>query len=171
MYRIIGADGREYGPISLEQLGRWIVEGRANAETKTIVEGSTEWEPLGSLPEFSSWFGKAIPPTPPRPTPSVITGPVPLKTTNPFALAGFVLGILSLCCFCCYGLPFNLLGLIFSIIGLVQIEKNPQLYHGKAIAITGLVLCILSMVFGMGLLALWGTGGAWRRFPHRALRL
>lgn len=169
MYRIIGADGREYGPVSLDQLGRWIVEGRANAETRAIAEGSVEWKSLGSLPEFSAWFGR--PPAPPRTAPPPVTGPVPLKSTNSFATAGFVLGIVSLCCFCCYGLPFNILGLIFSIIGLIQTENNPQLYHGKALAIAGIVLNVLSMVSGLGLLAMWGMGDTWRRFPHHAFRL
>lgn len=170
MYRIIGADGREYGPVALEQVGRWIAEGRANAETRTRAEGSAEWKPLGSIPELSAWFGSA-PPPPPRIAPAAVAGPAPLQSANSFATAGFVLGILSLCCFCCYGLPFNLLGLIFSIIGLVQIENNPRLYHGKALAIAGIVLCILSIVSALGLLALWGTGHEWHRFPHRAFRL
>ena len=33
MYRIIGGDGREYGPISLDQMRQWIAEGRVNAQT------------------------------------------------------------------------------------------------------------------------------------------
>ena len=54
MYRIIGADDREYGPVTAEQLRQWIAEGRANAQTKVLVEGATEWKLLGTLPEFFS---------------------------------------------------------------------------------------------------------------------
>src|SRR5215472_941173 len=54
MYRIIGADDREYGPVTADQLRQWIAEGRANAQTKVLVEGATEWKPLGTLPEFFS---------------------------------------------------------------------------------------------------------------------
>jgi len=31
VYKIIGADGKEYGPITAEQLRRWIAEGLAIA--------------------------------------------------------------------------------------------------------------------------------------------
>jgi len=40
MYKIIGADGKEYGPIPAEQLREWIAEGRANAQTKVLPEGA-----------------------------------------------------------------------------------------------------------------------------------
>src|SRR6185436_18650740 len=54
MYKIIGADGKEYGPISSEQLRQWLAEGRANAQTKVLPEGTTEWRTIGELPEFAS---------------------------------------------------------------------------------------------------------------------
>ena len=53
MYKMIGADGREYGPISTEQLRQWLAEGRANAQTKVQAEGSTEWRTIAECPEFA----------------------------------------------------------------------------------------------------------------------
>lgn len=52
MYRVIGADGREYGPVTAEVLKQWIAQGRANAATRVCLEGATDWMQLGSLPEF-----------------------------------------------------------------------------------------------------------------------
>jgi hypothetical protein len=57
MYKIIGADQKEYGPITGEQIRFWITEGRVNAQTKACAEGSTDWKTLGSFPEFSEAFG------------------------------------------------------------------------------------------------------------------
>jgi len=57
MYKIIGADQKEYGPVSAEQLRAWIVEGRVNALTSVQLEGTTEWKPLGSLREFAELLG------------------------------------------------------------------------------------------------------------------
>ena len=34
MYYLIGADGKEYGPFSDEQVWQWIREGRANAYSR-----------------------------------------------------------------------------------------------------------------------------------------
>jgi uncharacterized protein DUF4339 len=70
MYRIIGADGNQYGPISAEQLRQWIAEGRANAQTKVLAEGTTDWKPLSEFPEFfpSTPPLGALPPPPSMPT-------------------------------------------------------------------------------------------------------
>ena len=54
MYKIIGADGKEYGPITLEQLRQWIAQGRAGMQTKVLPDGATEWTTLGQLPEFAA---------------------------------------------------------------------------------------------------------------------
>jgi uncharacterized membrane protein len=53
MYKIIGADQKEYGPITAEQIRQWISEGRLNAETRACLEGTQEWKPLRMFPEFS----------------------------------------------------------------------------------------------------------------------
>lgn len=54
MYRIIGSDGKEYGPIAAEVLRQWIGEGRANAHTRASAAGSTDWKTLGDFPEFAA---------------------------------------------------------------------------------------------------------------------
>ena len=53
MYRIIGGDQKEYGPVTADELRRWITEGRANAQTQVLAEGATEWKPLSACPEFA----------------------------------------------------------------------------------------------------------------------
>jgi hypothetical protein len=68
MYRMIGADGQEYGPIHVETLKQWIAEGRANAHTRILVQGQTEWRDLGTLPEFAEALGtRTGPPSPGKP--------------------------------------------------------------------------------------------------------
>ncbi len=68
MYKIIGADGQPYGPVSADQLRRWIAEYRVNAQTLAQAEGSQEWKPLGSFAEFAE-LSKAAPPPAPGATP------------------------------------------------------------------------------------------------------
>ena len=147
MYRIIGADGREYGPVSAEQLREWISQGRANAETKTLVEGAADWKPLAAFPEFSLLFAAQ------RPLAPASALGAPGRKTNPLATAGLIMGILSLimmiCCCCSYGFPFNALGLVFSIIALAQIRNNPVAYEGQGAAVAGLVLSLLSLILAL----------------------
>jgi hypothetical protein len=85
MYRIIGADGHEYGPINMDQLQKWIAEGRVNAATKILIEGQTEWQSLSDLPEFADLFAN-MPPPPAAGGPPPMAGPV-----NPEALAAEIL--------------------------------------------------------------------------------
>lgn len=53
MFTIIGADGREYGPVAVDQIKSWIVAGRADYRTKARREGSIQWMPLAEFPEFA----------------------------------------------------------------------------------------------------------------------
>ncbi|HLZ54023.1 MAG TPA: DUF4190 domain-containing protein [Verrucomicrobiae bacterium] len=140
-YRIIGADGRQYGPVSAEQLQQWIAEGRANAQTHTLAEGATEWKPLGVVPEFATRFAPQPPPTISPPVPG------PVRKTNSNAMAGLIFGILAF--FCCCKFLFGPLGLIFSLVGLSQINRHPEFYEGRGLAIAGLVLSILSLLLAV----------------------
>jgi len=54
MYKIIGADQKQYGPVSADDLRQWITEGRANAQTIIQAEGQSDWRPLSSYPEFAT---------------------------------------------------------------------------------------------------------------------
>jgi hypothetical protein len=54
MYKIIGGDQKEYGPVSAEEVRRWIAEGRLNGQSLVQAEGNTDWKPLSSYPEFAS---------------------------------------------------------------------------------------------------------------------
>lgn len=79
MFTIIGADGKEYGPVPADKLREWIASGRANAQTQCRREGEAAWSTLGSLPEFAASFASTPPPTPtfsPVPAPrAAVVGP------------------------------------------------------------------------------------------------
>jgi hypothetical protein len=145
IYKIIGQDGKEYGPVTAEQLRSWIAEGRLERQTPVFVAGAKDWNFIGLLPEFAAFF-QGHPPVI-RPLCSENAAGVKILKTNSFATAGLVCGILSvtLCC-CCGGLPLNLLGLIFSIVGLVQISERSETENGRALAIVGLILSIVSLL-------------------------
>jgi uncharacterized RDD family membrane protein YckC len=53
MFTIIGGDGREYGPATVQQIRIWLAEGRANLETKAKAAGTDEWRRLRDFLEFS----------------------------------------------------------------------------------------------------------------------
>jgi hypothetical protein len=62
MYMIIGGDGKEYGPVSAEQVRQWIATGRANGQTQAKAVDTPDWKPLAAFPEFD--FNRPIAATP-----------------------------------------------------------------------------------------------------------
>jgi uncharacterized RDD family membrane protein YckC len=54
MFIIIGGDGKEYGPVTVEQIRAWIAAGRASLDTKAKALGTEEWRRVGDFAEFAS---------------------------------------------------------------------------------------------------------------------
>src|SRR5215204_2592352 len=122
MYRIIGADGREYGPITADQLRQWIAEGRANAQTKVLPEGATEWKSLGEFPEFFAAAPGMTTPAPgmqPPPPP-----PMPAAAPSPEAvdqISGPAIGLIAVA----------ILGFVLQAIALVVNLLGASLFAGR----------------------------------------
>lgn len=54
MFKIIGTDGKQYGPITADQVRQWMSQGRANENTLVQQEGSGDWKALSSFPELNT---------------------------------------------------------------------------------------------------------------------
>jgi uncharacterized RDD family membrane protein YckC len=100
MFTIIGGDGREYGPVSAEQVRVWINSGRANLETQAKALGTAEWRRLGDFAEFAS--PDDLPPvmSPPAAdgTPAVVVGSAELATLGQRFGAAAIDGVLKTLC-------------------------------------------------------------------------
>jgi hypothetical protein len=72
MYKILGADQQEYGPVAVETVLQWIREGRLNANTRARLADTPDWKRLCEFPEFAAVFPAAAPP-PARPASPPIT--------------------------------------------------------------------------------------------------
>ena len=64
MFNIIGADGKQYGPVSADQIRQWIREGRANGATQVQPVGGVEWKSIAAMPELAE-AASAVNGTPP----------------------------------------------------------------------------------------------------------
>ena len=62
MYYIQGADQKEYGPVSADQLRQWISENRLNRFSPARADGESLWKTLGDFPEFAEVLVVAVPP-------------------------------------------------------------------------------------------------------------
>lgn len=164
-YYIIGGDGKTYGPKPESEIRSWIREGRLNAESNIAAESSQDWRPLKTFPEFAADLNPAAAPAvaaAPQPAvqPRVQTATqpypqyaaAPQNRTNGMAVAGMICGIVSLLMLCCcYGIPFNILGIVFSVVGLNHAKKQPQ-QEGKGMAVAGLICGIISVLVAIAFL-------------------
>ena len=66
-YTIIGGDGKQYGPITGEDLRKWISEGRLNAQSLAKADSDAEFRALATFPELADAFAPpaAAPGAPP----------------------------------------------------------------------------------------------------------
>ncbi len=152
MYKIIGADGKQYGPVTVEQLRRWIAEGRAVGQTLAQLETALDWKALSQFPEFAGDF--AAPPIPPLAQSPGAASAASFPAPNPvvaskasskiaagicgillggFGVHKFILGntgagiamllISLLSCFVLYGV-MHLIGLIEGILYLTKTDEE-----------------------------------------------
>ncbi|HEU0009554.1 MAG TPA: DUF4339 domain-containing protein [Verrucomicrobiae bacterium] len=51
-YKLIGTDGNEYGPVTLEQARDWAKEGRLASSTQVLRSDLSAWSTAAALPEL-----------------------------------------------------------------------------------------------------------------------
>lgn len=137
MYRIIGADQKEYGPVSTEDVQRWIADHRLYGNSLARAEAGTEWKPLSQFPEFAAALLAA------SPIASPYAASMPVQQSNSMAALGLGLSCLSLICCGCG--PISILGIVFSCVGLAQANRDPA-QTGRGLAMAGIVIGIIALL-------------------------
>src|SRR5437870_13529891 len=60
-YKVIGADGKEYGPATTDDLRRWYIEGRIGKENYLLQIGTDEqWRRLEEVFDLSGWTAPSV---------------------------------------------------------------------------------------------------------------
>lgn len=99
MYKIVGVDGQQYGPVSVDQIRRWIAENRVNGQTLVQPEGATEWKAVSALPEFADALAARVPPPGAAAPPTIAALPSTLSARAsskiPAGICGILLGSLG----------------------------------------------------------------------------
>lgn len=141
MYKVIGGDGKEYGPVGIEQMRQWIADGRVKAQTRVQVAGDAEWKTAAGFPELGlasaagvSGPGSAPPPFPVRQADG---------QQNGLAITSFVLGLLSLVCF---GLLAGIPAIICGHVARGRARRAPGQFGGAGFALAGLIMGYVSFV-------------------------
>jgi len=96
MYRIIGIDGKEYGPVTAERLKQWIAENRINAQTQILAEGTAEWKPLSAFPALNDLIAAVPPPIPTPRSPTDVAVSERASKKIAAGICGILLGTLGI---------------------------------------------------------------------------
>ena len=121
MYYIQGADQKQYGPVSAEQLRQWIAENRLNRTSPCRAESDADWRTVGDYPEFADLFVSQVPsgfPSASIPDSSAaasVSGATDL--VRPVAIAVMITGGI--------GILMSLIGLIAHFAGLNRGQPIP----------------------------------------------
>ncbi len=146
MYKIIGADQKQYGPVSVDELRQWITEGRVNQQTLIQAEGQADWRPLSTFPEFATVAQPVPSGTPLAAAPlanaqNVVSGPA-----TGLLIVGILCVLGSL-----WGLVSNLFGIGMGAMGNVprgdlppQFTQYIQIMSGGV----GLAINVIAMALG-----------------------
>ena len=173
MYRIVGEDGKEYGPVSLEEIRRWLIEGRVNADTMVMPEGGTRWQKLREYPELAGPAGQQ----PSKAAETLVSTPaIGLIVAGALNIIGALIGVvLNLAgmnripfeagnappgfnpeMFRMFsggmGAVFNLIGLaigVLIILGALKMKKLESREWSMASAILAIVPCSLCCIVGL----------------------
>ena len=162
MYKILGSDQKEYGPITGDQVRQWIIERRLHAQSLVRPEGSPNWQPVSQVPDFSAVLAGVGAPPPvlanaaPAQPDSGLSTLVPYK--NPRALIAYYLGIFSF--IPVVGMFLGITAFILGLQGLKFAGANPQA-RGRVHAwigvicggIFGLLYLILNVMIVVGIIA------------------
>ena len=143
MYKIIGADGKEYGPVTIEQLRDWLTQKRLSAQTRILAPGSTEWRPAVEVPELAALFS----PTPVAPVrevaPPILSASQVRQPRKGMALLSFVLGLSSVVL--CLSIIAALPAIVLGHIARSRAKRSPEKYAGSGFGLAGIILGYVSI--------------------------
>ena len=139
MYKIIGSDSKEYGPISTDKIREWLRQGRVNGQTLVKPENAADWQRLDTVAEFAADLA-----APPAGAAQAVAAPPTGETQrSKMATWSLVLGILG---FFTLGLT-ALAGMVLGIVAAVKINGSKGRLTGSGTATAGMVTSGVALLF------------------------
>jgi hypothetical protein len=136
MFQLLGSDGKEYGPITADQLREWIREGRAGGSTQVRRDSEREWRLLRTVPEFADIFQSS-------PATALAGSPPAPPVVRLFAMGFFLAAAI------------NAMFMVFSVFIILRFASNGTFHPGIMYFVSwgfGLLELPLRIASGLGLL-------------------
>ncbi len=149
-YIIVGANGRQYGPMNLETLKSLVRDNRVGAETEVWDSTTNEWHQAQQIEELSEFFpGEGAE----APAETVVAEEAE-PHTSALALASMWCGIIAVPTFCCTGWVLALLAVVLGFVARGEVKQHG--YEGAQYANVGIVCGLLTLVLTAILATLFG---------------
>lgn len=160
--------GNSKGPVPESTLRNMIVSGELSPDTLVWCDGMKDWQPVSTIPHLYQLYeteagaetlsctiddaGSSITSSPDddeiersftsKPIQQPTLRSAPDKT---MAVVSLVTGILGfMCC-----LPLAIVAVVTGHMALARIKKDPEHYEGHGMAMAGLILGYIGLVFGL----------------------
>ncbi len=137
MFTILGADGKEYGPVTVAKVQEWIAAGRANLQTKVRRSGDTEWRTLGEFPEFGG-----APSAQPAVAPVAAATAPAAATGEPVGAKAYAAEILA------HAAPLDVFG---------TLGRSFELWKGNLLPLVGVTFLVMLMTAVLGVIPVLGA--------------
>jgi hypothetical protein len=172
MFKIIGADQKEYGPVSTAQIRQWITDGRLNTNTQAQRATGGDWQPLSAFEEFADIFNPtpaaSAPEAEPAATPYAAPAAAPIPTASrEMALSAVKGPAIALVITASLGLAVYVLLILALLVGFNRDLSNfspqfQQLFmanHGKLAVLRALFALVINGVVLFGALKMMKLQG------------
>lgn len=137
MFKILGGDGKEYGPVTTDTVREWILQGRASAATLVRREDSPDWKPLSAHPELAVLLPAAAAPL------------QPVIPTSQLAIWSLVAGVSGFMC-----LITGPIGIVLGFMARSRIKRSEGKLAGSGLALAGIITGLLSLLLAIASVAL-----------------
>lgn len=132
MFKILGGDGKEYGPVTTDTVREWILQGRASAVTLVRREDSPDWKPLSAHPELAAML------------PAVAAPLNPAIPTSQLAIWSLVAGVSGFMC-----LFTGPIGVVLGFMARSRIKRSDGKLAGNGLALAGIITGALSLLLSL----------------------
>ena len=149
MYKILGGDGKEYGPISADVLRQWITEGRANAQSQVQVVGSNAWVSLGQVAEFAPLFNAPLASGAPSAFNPVGTSPDQARQQVNGPAIGLIITAAIGALWQLFSIVLNILGTGVGMMGANQGQQNMPAWAHAMQGGVGIVFGVIGLIIAV----------------------
>jgi hypothetical protein len=134
----VAHDGKQFGPLSVEEVKARLLSGEFKPTDLAWSEGNVDWQPLSSFPGIMGPASQAVAPPLPANPPQLPTAPPPLAPeTSGLAIASVICGVLSITILPCFSaIP----AVICGHLARSKIDARPDLFRGQGMALAGLIM-------------------------------